>query len=76
MRPPGILTVRTRLFPEAGSVGGVTERKGLFFDHLVLMDIGDRDLGRGNEEVVEPLDLEELLLELSGAVPSPSWSYG
>ena len=55
---PDILAVGAGLGAETGSVGGVTEGQVLGRENFIPVDVGDRHLGGGHQEIVQALQLE------------------
>ena len=55
---PDILAVGTRLGPETGGVGGVIQGQVLGRENFIPVDVGDRHLRGGDQEIGQAFQLE------------------
>jgi hypothetical protein len=67
----GVLAVGAGFGAEAGGEGAVGDGQLAFGQGRVPVDVGHRDLGRGDEVIVRAFEFEEVFLEF-GSWPVPS----
>ena len=59
----GVLAVRAGFGPEAGRMGAEPDRQLRFVDDLACVDVGQGNLGRGDQEIIRVVELEQVFLE-------------
>ena len=67
----GILAVGTGFSPETGSIGRITDRQLRCLQDFAAVNIGYRNFSRRYQEIINPFQMEEIILklrQLTGAV--------